>query len=56
LYGVIFSLGIVPTVLMIAWTRFFTERWFSDHANHESPGTLRTALGLGSNVGKENES
>jgi membrane protease YdiL (CAAX protease family) len=43
LYGVIFSLGIVPTVLMIAWTRFFTERWFSDHANHESPGALRTA-------------
>jgi membrane protease YdiL (CAAX protease family) len=27
LYGVIFSLGIVPTTLMILWTRFFSSRW-----------------------------
>lgn len=27
LYGVIFSLGIVPTTLMILWTRFFISRW-----------------------------
>jgi membrane protease YdiL (CAAX protease family) len=29
LYGVIFSLGIVPTTLMILWTRFFTSRWLT---------------------------
>lgn len=27
LYGVIFSLGIMPTALMILWARFFTKRW-----------------------------
>ena len=27
LYGVIFSLGIIPTTLMILWTRFFSSRW-----------------------------
>jgi membrane protease YdiL (CAAX protease family) len=27
LYGVIFSLGVVPTTLMILWTRFFSSRW-----------------------------
>ena len=27
LYGVTFSLGIVPTTLMILWTRFFSSRW-----------------------------
>ena len=27
LYGVIFSLGIVPTTLMILWARFFINRW-----------------------------
>jgi membrane protease YdiL (CAAX protease family) len=26
-YGVIFSLGIVPVALMILWTRFFTSKW-----------------------------
>ena len=26
-YGVFLSLGIVPTVLMIWWTRFFTSKW-----------------------------
>ncbi len=27
LYGIIFSLGIVPTTLMILWTKFYTSRW-----------------------------
>lgn len=27
LYGVVFSLGIVPVVLMILWVRFFSRRW-----------------------------
>jgi membrane protease YdiL (CAAX protease family) len=27
LYGVVFSLGVVPTALMILWTRFFSSRW-----------------------------
>lgn len=27
LYGIIFSLGIIPTTLMILWTRFFASRW-----------------------------
>jgi membrane protease YdiL (CAAX protease family) len=29
LYGIIFSLGIVPTTLMILWTKFFTTRWLT---------------------------
>jgi membrane protease YdiL (CAAX protease family) len=27
LYGITLSLGVVPTALMILWTRFFTSRW-----------------------------
>jgi membrane protease YdiL (CAAX protease family) len=27
LYGVILSFGVVPTMLMILWTRFFSSRW-----------------------------
>jgi membrane protease YdiL (CAAX protease family) len=27
LYGIIFSLGIIPTSLMILWTRFFVSGW-----------------------------
>jgi membrane protease YdiL (CAAX protease family) len=26
-YGIIFSFGIVPTALMILWTKFYTSRW-----------------------------
>jgi membrane protease YdiL (CAAX protease family) len=26
-YGVLFTFGIIPTILMILWTRFFTARW-----------------------------
>lgn len=29
LYGVTLSLGIVPTALMILWTKFFTSKWLS---------------------------
>jgi hypothetical protein len=25
-YGIVFTFGIIPTILMILWTRFFT-RW-----------------------------
>jgi membrane protease YdiL (CAAX protease family) len=27
MYGVVFSLGLVPVTLMILWTRFFTAKW-----------------------------
>jgi membrane protease YdiL (CAAX protease family) len=27
LYGVVFSLGLIPTILMILWTRFLVSRW-----------------------------
>lgn len=30
LYGIIFSLGIVPTTLMILWTRFFVQNWLPE--------------------------
>jgi len=33
LYGVTFSLGIIPTALMILWTKYFTSKWLSA-ANH----------------------
>jgi membrane protease YdiL (CAAX protease family) len=33
LYGVIFSLGVIPTTLMILWTRFFTSKWLPDNKN-----------------------
>jgi len=29
LYGVTFSLGIIPTALMILWTKFFTSKWLT---------------------------
>jgi len=29
IYGVIFTFGIVPTALMILWTRFFTNHWLN---------------------------
>jgi membrane protease YdiL (CAAX protease family) len=27
LYGVIFTFGLMPTILMILWTKFFAEKW-----------------------------
>jgi len=35
LYGIILSLGIVPTTLMILWTKFFTSKWMPDNANRD---------------------
>jgi membrane protease YdiL (CAAX protease family) len=29
IYGVVFTFGIIPTALMILWTRFFTTRWLT---------------------------
>lgn len=36
-YGVLFSLGIVPVVLMILWTRFFSSRWLPARADRGLP-------------------
>jgi membrane protease YdiL (CAAX protease family) len=50
LYGVIFSLGVVPTILMILWTRFFTSRWLPGDDARGLPDVeetlLRTAGGI----------
>jgi membrane protease YdiL (CAAX protease family) len=35
LYGVTFSLGIVPTTLMILWTRFFSSKWLPNNDNRD---------------------
>jgi len=41
LYGVILSIGLVPTALMILWARFFASRWlpiaYPDHPAHIAP-------------------
>jgi membrane protease YdiL (CAAX protease family) len=37
LYGVTFSLGIVPATLMILWTKFFTSKWLNVDSNYEKP-------------------
>jgi membrane protease YdiL (CAAX protease family) len=39
LYGVIFSLGIIPTTLMILWTRFFVSRWLPSGQSQNSSET-----------------
>lgn len=43
LYGVIFSLGIVPTTLMILWTKFFASRWLP---SGQSPVSSETNVEL----------
>jgi len=43
LYGVIFSLGIVPTTLMILWTRFFVSGWLP---SGQSPVSSETNVEL----------
>ena len=43
LYGIIFSLGIAPTTLMIFWTRFFVSRWLP---SGRSPGSSETNVEL----------
>jgi len=35
LYGVTLSLGIVPTTLMILWTKFFTSKWLTTDNRYE---------------------
>jgi membrane protease YdiL (CAAX protease family) len=42
LYGVIFSFGVVPTTLMILWTRFFSSRWLPGNHYHGRPDTEET--------------
>jgi len=37
LYGVTLSLGIVPTTLMILWTKFFTSKWLTADSHYEMP-------------------
>ena len=37
LYGVTLSLGIIPTTLMILWTKFFTSKWLTADSNYEMP-------------------
>jgi membrane protease YdiL (CAAX protease family) len=39
LYGVIFSLGIVPTTLMISWTKFFVSRWLTGNVSPARVGS-----------------
>lgn len=34
-FGVIFSLGVVPVTLMILWTKFFSSRWLPAGADRE---------------------
>lgn len=36
LYGVIISLGIIPTAVMILWARFFIKRWLPGDEVHKS--------------------
>ena len=42
LYGVIFSLGLVPSVLMILWARFFISRWLPERAI-QGDGTIHSS-------------
>ena len=35
LYGVTFSLGIVPVTLMILWTKFFTSKWLTVDSHYK---------------------
>jgi membrane protease YdiL (CAAX protease family) len=36
LYGVTLSLGVIPVILMILWTRFFTSHWLIDNVAQAS--------------------
>ncbi len=42
-YGIIFSFGIVPTTLMILWTKFFVSRWLP---SGQSPVSSETNVEL----------
>jgi membrane protease YdiL (CAAX protease family) len=37
IYGVTLSLGIVPTTLMILWTKFFISKWLTADSHYEMP-------------------
>jgi len=50
LYGVIFSLGMVPITLMILWTRFFASRWLPGVTDPGYPAVDKTALQPSSGV------
>ena len=50
LYGVIFSFGVVPTPLMILWTRFFASRWLPGVTDPGYPAVDKTALQPSSGV------
>ena len=43
-YGVIFSLGVVPVTLMILWTRFFSSRWLPTGDDHGRPHVKGIAI------------
>lgn len=45
LYGVIFSLGVIPTALMILWTRFFSSRWLPGGVTHPADTLHSLACG-----------
>jgi membrane protease YdiL (CAAX protease family) len=34
-YGVIFSFGVIPTILMILWTKFFSSKWLPNNNNRD---------------------
>ncbi len=44
LYGVIFSFGLMPTALMILWTRYFSARWLPAVDQHDLPDLKANAL------------
>jgi len=46
-YGVVFSFGVIPVVLMILWIRFFARKWPFPHELGTSGG-----LGVGANWGR----
>lgn len=35
LYGVLFSFGVIPTVLMLIWARYFISKWINQNNNEE---------------------
>jgi hypothetical protein len=50
LYGIIFSIGIVPTILIIVWSRFFSSNWLpriNDRGRPDVEGiALRPPVGI----------
>lgn len=50
LYGILFSFGVIPTTLMILWTRFFSSRWLPDGNDPIRPHVEETALQISSSL------